>query len=63
VLAEVEGWAAQVERLLERIGPRLPGPKPARDVAPWPASMQLPDDAAEHLPVVAPGLAAPAVGG
>jgi SRSO17 transposase len=33
VLAEVEGWAAQFERLLERIGPRFARPEVRRRVA------------------------------
>jgi SRSO17 transposase len=33
VLAEVEGWAAQFERLLERIGPRFARPKVRRRAA------------------------------
>jgi hypothetical protein len=33
VLAEVEGWAAQFERLLERIGPRFARPEVRRRAA------------------------------
>jgi len=33
VLAEVEGWAAEFERLCERIGPRFAGPEVCRRAA------------------------------
>jgi hypothetical protein len=33
VLAEVEGWAAQFERLCERIGPRFARPEVRRRAA------------------------------
>ena len=41
----------------------LPGPEPPRHIAPWPTGVQLPQDAAQDLAVIAPWLAAAAVGG